>query len=266
MTKPTISFITANYVARALNYNGDTDWAIHDAATRLIDGQSFSAIAGDIATAGFDHIDIWTAHCHYLAHHDTDYLEVVKGLCSAYDFTLSSYAGGLRPSKPSEIEAPFRFMKQLGAPLFAGGIFGTMSAQEAMPHIQAACEKYDVRYAFENHPETSIDEILDKIGRGKFNRCGIALDTGWCGRQGIDAVEAVKRLRDHLMIVHLKDIDQKDGVTTCTLGDGMVPVEKVVRYLIEDGWQGSISIEHSAYDRDPMPEIVTSRSRLLQWM
>ena len=157
-------------------------------------------------------------------------------------------------------------MSSNGTDLLAGGVFGSMSAVDAMPHVQAACEKYGVRYAFENHPEKSVGEILQSIGAGKYNRVGVALDTGWCGRQGIDAVEAVKRLRDHLMIVHLKDIDQKDGVTTYTLGDGMVPVEKVVRYLIEDGWQGSISIEHSAYDRDPMPEIVTSRSRLLQWM
>ena len=267
MNKPTISFITANYVARALKYNGDAEWSHHDeATTRLIDGPGFSAIASDIADAGFDHIDIWTAHCHYLAHHDSDYLEVVKGLCSAYDFTISSYAGGLKPSNPFEIEPPFRFMKQLGAQLLAGGIFGEMSADQTMPHIQAACEKYDVRYAFENHPETSIDEILGKIGNGRFNRCGVALDTGWCGRQGIDAVEAAKRLRHHLLIVHLKDIDKSDRIRTCTLGDGIVPVEKVVRYLVEDGWEGNISIEHSAYDHDPMPEIIVSRERLVQWL
>src|SRR5438132_470805 len=61
---PSLSFITANYVARALNYNGDTDWTAHDAATmRTIDGQAFGAICNDIAAAGFEAIDIWTAHC-----------------------------------------------------------------------------------------------------------------------------------------------------------------------------------------------------------
>ena len=261
-----ISFITANYVARALNYNGDPDWSTHDAATtRLIDGEGFGRIAGDIAAAGFENIDIWTAHCHYLAHRDSDYLEVVKGLCSAYDFTITSYAGGLKPGNPSELDAPFRFMKQLGAPLFAGGIFGELSAGQAMPHIQAACEKYDVRYAFENHPETSVDEILEKIGRGKFNRCGVALDTGWCGRQGIDALEAVKHLREHLLIIHLKDIEH-GGTDTCALGAGSVPVEKVVRYLVEEGWNGTLSVEHSAFDRDPMPEVKQSLERVKGWV
>ena len=263
---PKLSFITANYVARALNYDGNRDWSAHDAATvRTIDGPGFSAICSDIADAGFDCIDIWTAHCNYTFHQDSDYLEVVKGLCSTFDFTITSYSGGLTPSVPSDVEAPFRFMKQLGAPVFAGGIFGTLSADDAMPHIQAACEKYDVRYAFENHPETSVDEILAKMGGGEFNRCGVALDTGWCSRQGIDALDAAKRLRDHLMIVHLKDI-RAGSTETCAAGEGIVPVEKIVRYLMEDGWQGTISLEHSSFDHDPLPEIVRGVERVREWM
>lgn len=264
---PKISFITANYAARSLNYNGDTDWAVHDAATvRTIDGTSFGAIANDIAAAGFENIDIWTAHCHYEFHNDSDYVEVVKGLCSAYDFTITSYAGGLRPATPADIEAPFRFMKQLGAQLFAGGIFGPMPVELALPHIQAACEKYDVQYAFENHPETSVEEIIEKAGRGKFDRCGVALDTGWCGTHGIDALEAAKRLRDQLLIVHLKDIKKAGSHETCALGEGIVPVEKVARYLAEDGWDGTLCIEHAAFDRDPMPEIERSFERVKGWI
>ena len=261
-----LSFITANYVARSSNYNGVADWSTQDKLTQeQIDGASFREICSDIANAGFEDIDIWTAHCHYLKHLDSDYLEVVKGLCSAYDFTIRSYAGGLTPTVAGDVEAPFRFMKQLGTDLLAGGLFGPMSAVDAMPHIQAACEKYAVRYAFDNHPEKSVDEILSSMGAGKYNRIGVALDTGWCGRQGIDAVEAAKQLREHLLIVHLKDI-AKDSLSTCVLGDGNVPVEKVVRYLVETGWNGTLSIEHSAYDHDPMAEVSTGYLRAKQWI
>jgi sugar phosphate isomerase/epimerase len=263
-----ISFITSNYAARALNYDGTTDWAAHDAATlRTIDGEGFGAICSEIAEAGFDHIDIWTAHCNYEFHNDSDYLEVVKGLCSAYDFTLSSYAGGLRPTTVSDLEAPFRFMKQLGAQLFAGGIFGSLSAQEAMPHIQASCAKYNVRYAFENHFETTLDEIQHKIGPPSNDRCGIALDTGWCASMGIDALDAARRLRDRLFIVHLKDVKAPgQNQQSCILGDGIAPVQKVVEYLVKDGWNGTFSIEHSPFDRDPMPEVIKSASRLKEWI
>src|SRR5437879_5084244 len=119
---PPLSFITANFAGRALNYTGPTDWATHDAATvRTIDAAGFSAIAAEIAHAGFDAIDIWHAHCHWKFHADSDYLEVVKGVCSAYDFRITSYAGGLYPAADPDpdpdLDGPFRFMKQLGAPI-----------------------------------------------------------------------------------------------------------------------------------------------------
>jgi sugar phosphate isomerase/epimerase len=263
---PQISFITANYVARVLNYNGDPNWDTHETATvRTIDGPMFDAIANDIAAAGFESVDIWKAHCHYDFHADTDYLEVVKGICSAYDFTITSYAGGITARHPSDLDAPFRFMKQLGAPIFAGGIFGPLSAHELMPHIQAVCERYDVRYAFENHPEKTIDEILSAIAHGKYSRCGIALDTGWCATHRIDALEAAKRLRDHLTIVHLKDIRKAGQHETCALGEGIVPVEAVTQWLAKDRWNGTLTIEHEPYDHDPTPEIERSLTRASAW-
>ena len=122
---PTVSFISANYVARALNYNGQTDWMTHDRATvQLASPERFLQIAQDVVAAGFEAIDIWTAHCHWLHHDREDYLEQVKGFCSQFDLTITSYAGGAEVSSAEDVEKPFRFMKQLGAPLFAGGIRG----------------------------------------------------------------------------------------------------------------------------------------------
>ena len=63
-----------------MHCSSPTDWATNDDATvRGIDAAGFSAIAADIADAGFDAIDIWHAHCHWKFHADSDYLEVVKG-------------------------------------------------------------------------------------------------------------------------------------------------------------------------------------------
>lgn len=265
---PQISFITANFAGRALNYAGPQDWASNDAATvRTIDGPGFSAMAAEIADAGFDAIDIWHAHCHYQFHADSDYLEVVKGVCSAYDFRITSYAGGLYPTAHPDLDAPFRFMKQLGAPILAGGIFNHPNPQELLPQIQAICERYDVRYAFENHPETSIDEIVARSGGGKFSRIGVCLDTGWCARQGFDALEAAQKLRPQLLAVHLKDVTARDGDnTTCALGEGIVPVEQVARFLTRDGFDGPIAIEHGPRDHDPMEEIRRSLGRVQEWV
>src|SRR5207247_1737622 len=140
-----------------------------------------------------------------LAAGTSDYLEQVKGICSNFDLTITSYAGGVHVNTPDDLDKALRFMKQLGAPMFAGGV-GGKPTNELMPMVQQACEKFGLLWAYENHPEKSADEIMAKIGGGKFSRVGIALDTGWCGTQGLDALEAAQRLREKLFIIHLKDV------------------------------------------------------------
>lgn len=265
-----LSFISANYVARALNYPGGTvaDWMKFDRAT--LDSASpreFMAVAQEIAAAGFENVDVWTAHCHWLHHHDGEYLEQVKGICSQFDLGITSYAGGIEAKSAGDLEGPFRWVKQLGAPMFAGGIWG-MDPGEAATAVEQVCQKHGLQWACENHAEKSVEEMMTKIGGGTLDRCGIALDTGWCGTQGLDALEAAKRIAGagKLFIVHLKDVVKAGEHETCALGDGIVPVEGVVRYLVGQGWQGTFSIEHEPFDRDPMPEVKASLARVRGWI
>ncbi|MGH7214544.1 MAG: sugar phosphate isomerase/epimerase family protein [Tepidisphaeraceae bacterium] len=272
MAGNTISFISANYVARALNYTGKSinEWGKHDAATVEACGKSsehFMAVARDVSDAGFDAIDVWSAHCHWQKHDRDDYLEQVKGICSNFDLSITSYAGGIWAESLEEIDKPFRFMKQLGAPILAGGAGGKPPYDQLLDKIDEACRKYGVRFAYENHPEKTPADILAKAGEGKYPKSiGVALDTGWCGTQGLDAVEAVKQVRERLFILHLKDVEAAGGHETCALGEGVVNCEGVVRYLVDSGWEGTIGIEHEPFNRDPMPEVKTSFKRLKAWL
>jgi sugar phosphate isomerase/epimerase len=267
---PNVSFISANFVARALNYSGGStaDWGTFDKATRSsASADDFMRIAMEVSEAGFDAIDIWDAHCDWRKVGHEDDIEQIKGACSQFDLAITSYAGGLNAADMANVEKLLKFMKQLGTNLYAGGIWGA-DLPAVWPTVDALCAKLGSRFAFENHPEKSTDEILAKIDNGKWKHVGVALDTGWCGTQGVDAVEAAKTLRDKdkLFIVHLKDVKAAGAHDTCTLGDGVVPIEKVVRYLTQSGWQGTFCIEHEPFDRDPMPEIVESLKRVKQWM
>src|SRR5258706_455543 len=157
---PKISFISANYVARALNYRGGSDWMAHDAATiEAASPEHFAAVAADVAAAGFENIDIWTAHCHWQHHASGDYLEILKGICSQYDLAITSSGGGLHPSSAADLEAPFKFMKQLGAPILAGGLWGADPAPMAsqLPNI---CERRACGY-------DGMAGIKKSWGRGK---------------------------------------------------------------------------------------------------
>jgi len=263
------SFITANYVARALNFTGKdiSEWGRFDQATlQSSTPDTFRDICADVSDAGFDCIDVWASHCHFLQHDHGDFLEQIKGWISQFDLTITSYAGGILADDLANVERAFRFMKQLGAPLFAGGIWGSTPWDEVLGFTDVLCEKLGLKWGYENHPEKSADEILGKIGHGRYKRIGVALDTGWCGTQGLNAVEMVKRIREKLFILHLKDVRAAGGHDTCVLGDGVVACEGVVRYLVDSKWEGTICIEHEPFNRDPMPEVKTSLQRVREWL
>ncbi len=260
-----ISFISANYVGRALNYQGGEDWGKLDAATiAAASAEHFRQIVRDVKGAGFTAIDIWTAHCHWQRHAQGDYPEAVKKICAEEGLKITSYAGGLNGEDQAVLEAAFAFMKRIGAPIFAGGIGGKDRKQIA-DRVEALCQKHGLRWGYENHPEKSIDEIIAKIDGGRAH-VGIALDTGWCGTQGVDALAAAKAVRKKLQILHLKDVRAAGGHDTCALGEGIVPVEEVLRWLVGDGWDGTICIEHEPYDRDPMDEVKRSLERVRKWL
>jgi L-ribulose-5-phosphate 3-epimerase len=262
-----ISFISANYVGRSSGYPGGSvsDWMKFDAATIAgAPGPQFDSIAADVAAQGFRNIDLWTAHCHWQRHSEQD-ADRVRTICAKRDLKLTSYIGGFQAETAKDVEDLFRYMNRLGVPIFAGMTWGLPDDRRAAL-IDEVASQFNVRWAHENHPEKTPQEMLTKIANGRYRNCGIALDTGWCGTQGLDALEAAKALREFLFIVHLKDVEAVGGHETCVLGDGIVPVERVARFLVETNWQGTIGIEHEPFDRDPMPEVVTSLNRLQQWL
>ena len=126
-----ISFISANYVARALNYPGGTiaNWDQFDAATVGASPEpQFPAVAADAADAGFHNIDVWTAHCHWQKHGPAA-ADQVKGICAAHKLGITSYIGSFEAKKPQDVEAVFAFMKRLGAPMITGNIWGLSDEQ-----------------------------------------------------------------------------------------------------------------------------------------
>src|SRR6476661_1280343 len=167
---PRISFISANYVARALNYPGGTtsEWGKFDKATRAsASADDFMRIAMEVSEAGFEAIDIWDAHFDWRRAGFEDDIEQIKGACSQFDLAISSYAGGLTGADMANVEKLLKFMKQLGTSIYAGGIWDA-DLPAVWPSVDEWCAKLGMRFGFENHPEKSVDEILAKIDGGKW--------------------------------------------------------------------------------------------------
>jgi sugar phosphate isomerase/epimerase len=132
--------------------------------------------------------------------------------------------------------------------------------------VERTLEDANLVLGIENHPERTPAEMLEQIGPNFHPRIGTTLDTGWYGTQGFDAVEAIRQLRPHIVLVHLKDVRQAGEHRTCAYGDGIVPVRDCVSALTAIEYEGDITVEHEPDDYDPRSEIVASKRLLRQWL
>lgn len=65
---------------------------------------------------------------------------------------------------------------------------------------------------------------------------------------GGDALELIKKYRDRIAYVHLKDLK---GTAFVPLGEGDIPLEEIITYLKESGYSGDWLVEIDGYSGDP---------------
>lgn len=262
----TISFMTANYVAREVGYRmadwGHGDRAVNEAFSPLETyAERFEAILKEIRGLGFGAIDLWLSHLNY-SWATEDHIAIAKQLLDKYDLEVVSIAGWLG-STAQEFEASCRIGVAVGAPLLGST---TSMLRKDRAFVIATLQKYNLKLGIENHPEKSVDELLVQIGDDSEGALGATVDTGWFATQGVDPVQAIEELDDLVFHVHLKDVLEPGEHHTCRYTEGCVPVEACVRALQRIGYGGAISVEHEPEDFNPISDIRASLQVLRGWL
>ncbi|NJM06022.1 sugar phosphate isomerase/epimerase [Candidatus Gracilibacteria bacterium] len=259
----TISCMTANYVARQLNYRMTSGWGQGDAATqaffRPLDtfAERFEDLLAEIADLGFEAIDLWLAHLHP-TWATPDHIATAEALLGKFGLRVNSLAGSFG-STHDEFAASCRLAVALGAPIL-GGSTPLLASNRA--DVVALLEAHDLVLGYENHPEKNPAEVLAKIGGGVPGRIGVAIDTGWFGTQGYNAATAIVELSATLVYVHLKDVLAAGAHETCRYGHGIVPIAACVHALQQIGYQGGISVEHEPEHSNPNDDVRASLALL----
>lgn len=261
----TLSFMTANYVARQLDYNMTEGWMQGDGATQAYFqpiesyGARFEAMIAEIAGLGFTAVDIWLAHLHY-AWATEEHIRIARATLARHGLTVVSTAGWFGNNR-DEFEQACWLAQALGAPVL-GGNCALLTDDRAW--MAATLRGYGLKFGYENHPEKSIQEMTDKVGMGDDDVIGFCVDTGWFGTFSVDAVAALRAVRPRLFHVHLKDVTGPGAHETCRLGAGVVPVLDCVRALKEMGYTAAISIEHEPEHYNPNADCVASLALVKQ--
>ena len=259
------AFMTANFVARELNYKNSDEWMkCHQATFEAFHGPEFSikfeemiALTKDM---GFDAIELWVAHLDPLRA-TPEMIEQALHILKKYEIKVISYTAGFGSPGVTVEEATriFETSKTLGTPVLAQG-FDPANG----PLVKPLAEQYGIKVGLENHPEKTPQEVIDKVSP-YAPWVGAAVDTGWFGTHGYDVVQAIRELKDHLVHVHLKDIKAVGEHESCTLGDGIVDIKGVLSVLKEINYQGAFTIEHEPHDYDPTEEVKESLKRVKAW-
>jgi L-ribulose-5-phosphate 3-epimerase len=262
----TVSFISANFVARQLAYNMTEGWMQGDGATQDFFKpletfrDRFGAMLAEVKAMGFGALDLWGAHLHPDWASD-EHLKIARELLDAHSLkvtALAAWCGSLE-----QLEGFCRIAVAVGSPVIGGG---APLLKEFRAEAIAVLKKYNVKLALENHPEKTPAEMFAQIGDGGDGMIGTACDTGWWGTQGFDAAQAIRELGKHLFAVHLKDVQTAGAHDTCKFGAGVVDIQACVQAMREVGYAGPIGIEHEPEHHDPTQDVLESKAMLEAWI
>ena len=243
----TISFMSANYVAREVGYAmhgwGHGDRATNDAFRPLETyAERLDEVLADIRALGFDAVDLWGGHLNPTWATD-EHVAVACELLARH---------GLRVAT---LEV-FVELDEVGRACEIAGAVGTrVIAGFAPPGLPDG-----FRLAVENHYEKTPAELLARTDDG------VCIDTGWWATQGYDPVRAIEELGDRILHVHLKDVLEGTEHVTCRWGLGCVDVEGCIRALQRLGYADALSVEHEPEHEDPSEDCRSMRAMLKGWL
>lgn len=158
----------------------------------------------------------------------------------------------------NDIRSKFEYVKAAGITVIVGS-----PTRQVLPRVEKFVKEYNIKLAIHNHgPEDkqwpSPLDILDAV-KSMDQRIGCCIDVGHTMRTGTDPVEAIKKVGPRLYDIHMKDLaESKVRESQVAVGDGLMPVPKIFRALVDIGYKGNVDLEYEIMGDDPMPGVTKS--------
>ena len=140
-----------------------------------------------IAAAGFGALDLWLAHLNW-RWATPEHVRIARDALDRHGLRVVSLAGNFGATA-AELESACSSPTRSTSTCSAAWV--TCSGTTGPGPV--VLRDHGVRFGYENHPETSPQEVLALIGDAD-DVLGAAVDTGWWATQGYDPVQALRDL------------------------------------------------------------------------
>lgn len=138
-------------------------------------------------------------------------IETIRAKLRSKNIRMVSYYYGQLPGEESACRRVFEFADKLGIETFL-----SEPKPESLNVIENCCNEFNINVALHNHDSQnspdywSPEKVLEHCKNYGF-RIGVCADLGYWMRSGIDPVEAVRVLKNRLLVVQVHDLDQRTG-------------------------------------------------------
>ncbi len=129
---------------------------------------------------------------------------------------------------------------------------------------------YGIKLAIHDHPKPNMywspDSVLAAIlGHKNIGSCA---DVGHWARNGINPVDALKKLEGHIIGVHLKDIVKFDDTQAADtiVSKGVIDFPAVLAELKRQNFNGMLSIEHESNWYNNLNDVISTENSYAQWI
>ncbi|MDR1882092.1 MAG: sugar phosphate isomerase/epimerase [Prevotella sp.] len=176
---------------------------------------------------------------------------------AAHDVT--GYAvGPIYMKTEEEVDRAFDYAKRAGVKLIVG-----VPNHEVLPYVEQKVKEYDFKYAIHLHgPDIKLypnaTDIYEHV-KGLDSRIGMCLDIGHDARDGQDPVADLKKYKDRVFDIHMKNTTAatKEGKTG-EIGRGIIDIPAFVKMLREVKYSGACSLEYERNMKTPLAGIAES--------
>jgi len=172
---------------------------------------------------------------------------------------LKLYGAGVIYMKTAqEVDTAFAYASNAGIETIIG-----VPNYEFLPQVNELVKKYNIKLAVHNHGPgdnlyRSPNHVYEKI-KDLDKRIGLCIDIGHVVRIGEDPIALIKKYKDRLYDMHMKDVDKvaEDG-TPVEIGRGVIDIPGVIGALKSIGYSQQVAIEYEKDGEDPVPGLAES--------